>query len=150
MRCLVWRGEGEVVIGCLNGLVHQWVLGTEPQVMFAMDGSIIHLRWDHTHKVPSHTTLTVSTHVHYLYTICILLVYYFILLVCYLYTTCILLVCMLLVYSCILHSILVTSINFILCLNFCILDLVPIIIMPLKFPHTVSCRWNVQGGTGGV
>jgi len=85
VRCLVWRGEGEVVIGCLDGLVHQWVVGTEPRVMFAMDGSIIHLRWDHTHKVPSHTTLTVSTLVHYLYTICILLV-------CYFYTTCILFV----------------------------------------------------------
>ena len=150
VRCLVWRGEGEVVIGCLDGLVHQWVVGTEPRVMFAMDGSIIHLRWDHTHKVPSHPTLTVSTHVHYLYTICILLVYYFILLVCYLYTTCILLVCILLVYSCILHSILVTSINIYSLSKLLYSRSFPIVFMPLKFPHTASCRWNVQGGTGGV
>ena len=79
VRCLVWRGEGEVVIGCLDGLVHRWVVGAGPKVMFAMDGSIIHMRWNHTHKV---TSLTV----YYLYTTCILqyityIVYYCILLV---------------------------------------------------------------------
>ena len=82
VRCLVWRGEGEVVIGCLDGLVHWWVVGAGPKVMFAMDGSIIHMRWNHTHKVTSLTVYYLYITVYYLYSI--LLVYSILL-----YTTCI-------------------------------------------------------------
>ena len=55
MRCLVWRGEEEVLVGCLDGLVHWWKVGAESRVLFAMEGSIIHMRWNHTNKVVYHS-----------------------------------------------------------------------------------------------
>ena len=61
MRCLVWRGEEEVLVGCLDGLVHQWKVGAESRVLFAMEGSIIHMRWNHTHKVVYHSILQYTT-----------------------------------------------------------------------------------------
>ena len=61
VRCLVWRGEGEVLVGCLDGLVHRWNVETEPKVLFAMEGSIIHMRWNHTNKVVYHSILQYIT-----------------------------------------------------------------------------------------
>ena len=64
VRCLVWRGEGEVLVGCLDGLVHRWNVGAEPKVLFAMEGSIIHMRWNHTNKVVYHSILQYITVYH--------------------------------------------------------------------------------------
>ena len=86
--------------------------------------------------------------VYYLYTTCILFYTTCMLFVYYLYTTCMYTTCILLYTTQYIGNI--HQYIYILCLNFCILDLVPIVFMPLKFPHTASCRWNVQGGTGGV
>ena len=53
VRCLVWQSDVIILIGCLDGLVHQWGLESGPQskILFAMEGSVIHMRWNHAHKV---------------------------------------------------------------------------------------------------
>ena len=35
--------------------MYRWKVGAELKVLFAMEGSIIHMRWNHTHKVVYHT-----------------------------------------------------------------------------------------------
>ena len=40
-----------MLIGCLDGTVHQWQLGSLPVVCMAVKGSVIHMAWDHRRKV---------------------------------------------------------------------------------------------------
>lgn len=40
-----------IYVGCLDGLVHQWKVGEPVRELLHLDGSVIHIRFDHKHKV---------------------------------------------------------------------------------------------------
>ena len=52
VRCLVWRDEEVMFVGCLDGVVHQWEVGagTRTEVLH-LEGSVIHMQFDHKYKV---------------------------------------------------------------------------------------------------
>ena len=59
-----------ILIGCLDGCVHQWeVGGASTKDLLHMEGSVLHMQFDHQLKVctthtHTHTHARTHTHVH--------------------------------------------------------------------------------------
>ena len=56
VRCLVWACEGVMLVGALDGGIYRWGVGgasppSPPSLLTQLEGSVIHMRFDHTHKV---------------------------------------------------------------------------------------------------
>ena len=70
MHCIVWRSDTELLIGCLDGCVHQWEVGGATRDLLHLQGSVLHMQFDHQFKVYIHNVLaytdayTTHTHTH--------------------------------------------------------------------------------------
>ena len=52
VRCMAWMDEKSLLVGTLDGAVHAWDVGdSQPRPLLQLEGSVIHIRFDHKHKV---------------------------------------------------------------------------------------------------
>jgi hypothetical protein len=49
-----------MLIGCLDGCVHQWEVGGATKDLLHLEGSVLHMQFDHQLKVSTHP----HTHIH--------------------------------------------------------------------------------------
>ena len=57
VRCIAWRSANALLIGCLDGCVHQWEMGGATKELLKLEGSVLHMRFDHQLKVCLHPTV---------------------------------------------------------------------------------------------
>ena len=47
----MWKNDSNVLLGCLDGCVHQWDVGGATQQLLQLEGSVLHVQFDHQLKV---------------------------------------------------------------------------------------------------
>ena len=54
VRCIRWRSADVMLIGCLDGRVHQWQVGGVTKELLHLEGSVLHMQFDHRLEVCLH------------------------------------------------------------------------------------------------